>query len=412
MTTSSSSTDSTAPRPTGDSDPQDPYADDPAFVLHQGGKIEVTPRAPIDGPEDLALAYTPGVGRVSQAIADEPERVWALTGRSNAVAVLSNGSAVLGLGNIGPEAAMPVMEGKAVLFKQFAGIDAYPLCVDAASVDEMVAIGLAIAPTFGGINLEDIRAPECFEIERRLQEALTIPVFHDDQHGTAIVALAALINAAQVVDKPLDELTVAVIGTGAAGAAVSELFHYAGVGRDGSGDIVGVDSQGILHRDRQGLAPYKQWFADNGNRAERRGGAREAIEGADVLLGLSGPGIIDPQWLASMTDDAIVFAMANPTPEVMPDLMPSNVTVVATGRSDFPNQINNVLAFPGVFRGMLDVNATRCSIEMKRAAADALAALVAVPSADRIVPGAFEPGVADAVADAVRSTALQLGHVR
>ncbi len=269
----------------------DPYADDPAFVLHQGGKLAVASTVPVDGPEALALAYTPGVGRVSQAIADEPDRVWSLTGRSNAVAVLSNGTAVLGLGNIGPEGALPVMEGKAILFKQFGNVDAYPVCVDAATIDEMVAIGKAIAPTFGGINLEDIKAPECFEIERRLQEELDIPVFHDDQHGTAIVALAALINAATVVGKRVGDLRVVIVGTGAAGVAVAELLHDAGAGRDETGDIIGVDSAGILHREREGLTATKQWFVDHGNRDDRRGGVREALQGADVLLGLSGPGV-------------------------------------------------------------------------------------------------------------------------
>jgi malate dehydrogenase (oxaloacetate-decarboxylating) len=413
-TTDSARTDVTDGHPTVPDgiDVADPHADDPAFVLHRGGKLVIASRVPIDGPEDLSLAYTPGVGRVSQAIADEPSRVWTLTGRSNAVAVLSNGTAVLGLGDIGPEAAMPVMEGKAVLFKQFGGVDAYPVCVDARTVDEMVAIGKAIAPTFGGINLEDIKAPECFEIERRLQAELDIPVFHDDQHGTAIVALAALINAAEVVGKRVEELRVVIVGTGAAGVAVAELLHDAGVGQDGTGDIIGVDSTGILRRDREQLTPTKQWFVDNGNREDRRGGVREALQGADVLLGLSGPGIIQPGWLAEMADDAIVFAMANPTPEVMPESMPANVSVIATGRSDYPNQINNVLAFPGVFRGMLDVQATTCTIEMKRAAAAALAALVAEPVPERIIPGAFEPGVADTVASAVRTMALEQGHVR
>ena len=409
MTTTDTSADTGIP---DGLDITDPYADDPAFVLHQGGKLEIASRVPIDGPEDLALAYTPGVGRVSQAIADEPGRVWSLTGRGNAVAVLSNGTAVLGLGDIGPQAAMPVMEGKAVLFKQFGGVDAYPICVNARTVDEMVAIGKAIAPTFGGINLEDIKAPECFEIERRLQDELDIPVFHDDQHGTAIVALSALMNAATVVGKAVADLRVTIVGTGAAGVAVAELLHDAGVGGHGTGDIIGVDSVGILHRDRDGLTPTKQWFVEHGNREDRRGGVREALQGADVLLGLSGPGIIQPEWLAEMSDTAIVFAMANPTPEVMPELMPANVAVIATGRSDYPNQINNVLAFPGVFRGLLDVQATRCTIEMKRAAADALAALVTEPTAARIIPGAFEPGVAEAVAESVRRTALELGHVR
>ncbi|MEM8619622.1 MAG: NADP-dependent malic enzyme [Actinomycetota bacterium] len=389
-----------------------PFVDDPAFELHRGGKIVVEPTTPIDGPDDLALAYTPGVGRVSQAVADDPSLGWTVTGRANAVAVLSNGSAVLGLGDIGPEAAMPVMEGKAVLFKQFGDVDAYPVCVDAPTVDEVVAIGKAIAPSFGGINLEDIKAPHCFDIERRLQDELDIPVFHDDQHGTAIVALAALINAAKLVDKPVDELRVAIIGTGAAGVAVAELLYDAGAGQAGTGDIIGCDSRGILHDGRGPLHSSKQWFVEHGNADDRRGAAHEAIKGADVLLGLSGPGIIDPAWLADMHDDAIVFAMANPTPEVMPHEMPPNVAIVATGRSDFPNQINNVLAFPGVFRGMLDVRATRCTIEMKRAAADALAAMVDEPTPDRIIPGAFEPGVADVVADAVRTCAVAQGFVR
>ncbi len=390
----------------------DPYADDPAFEFHQGGKLSIAARCAVDCAEHLSLAYTPGVGRVSQAVADEPHRVWSLTGRSNAVAVLTNGTAVLGLGNIGPEAALPVMEGKAILFKQFGGVDAYPVCVDALTIDEVVAVGKAIAPTFGGINLEDIKAPECFEIERRLQEELDIPVFHDDQHGTAIVALAALINAAKVLDKRVGDLRVVVVGTGAAGVAVAELLYDAGAGRDETGDIIGVDSAGILHREREGLTPTKQWFVDHGNCDDRRGGVREALQGADVLLGLSGPGIIEAEWLAEMADDAIVFVMANPTPEVMPELMPANVSVIATGRSDYPNQINNVLAFPGVFRGMLDVQATRCTIEMKRAAADALASMVEQPTPERIIPGAFEVGVAERVADAVRATALELGHVR
>jgi malate dehydrogenase (oxaloacetate-decarboxylating) len=381
--------------------------DDTTFALHEGGKLVVAPTAPLAGPHDLAMAYTPGVGRVSQAIADSPELVWRYTGRANAVAVLSNGTAVLGLGDIGPEAAMPVMEGKAVLFKQFGAVDAYPVCIDARTVDEMVAVGKAIAPTFGGINLEDIKAPECFEVERRLQDELDIPVFHDDQHGTAIVVLAALRNAARVVGKRMEDLTVAVVGTGAAGVACAQLLDHVGVA-----DVVGVDSAGILHAGRSGLTETKQWFVDHGNRAGRTGGPREAIQGADVLLGLSGPGVIEAEWLVDMADDAIVFAMANPVPEIMPELVPANVAVVATGRSDYPNQINNVLAFPGVFRGLLDVRATRCTIEMKLAAAEALASFVPEPTADRVIPGAFEHGVAEAVAAAVGATAVRQGFVR
>jgi malate dehydrogenase (oxaloacetate-decarboxylating) len=373
---------------------------DPAFRVHEGGKLAVASRVPLDGPADLSLAYTPGVGRVSQAIADDPALVWRYTGRRNSVAVLTNGTAVLGLGDIGPAAALPVMEGKAVLFKQFAGIDAYPICVDARSVDELVAIGTALAPTFGGINLEDIAAPACFEVERRLQEAVGIPVFHDDQHGTAIVVLAAALNAARVVGKRLADMTITVVGTGAAGVACARLLDEVGVG-----DLIGFDREGVLHRGLAGLPAGKRWFAEHGNRDGRTGGIHDAVKRSDLLLGLSGPGIVEPWMLTDMADDAVVFAMANPTPEVMPGDVPPNVAVVATGRSDFPNQINNVLAFPGVFRGLLDSGATRCTTAMKLAAADALAALVPEPRADRIVPGAFDPGVADAVADAVRRVA-------
>ena len=380
---------------------------DTTFDLHVGGKIVVSPRTALVGPDELAMAYTPGVGRVSTHIAQEPSSVWRFTGRSNAVAVLSNGTAVLGLGDIGPEAAMPVMEGKAVLFKQFGGVDAYPVCVNAPTVEEVVAVGAAIAPTFGGINLEDIKAPECFEIEERLQEMLDIPIFHDDQHGTAIVVVAALLNAAKVIGRSMSKLTVAIVGTGAAGVACAHLLAEIGVG-----DIIGVDSRGILDSSREGLHPSKQWFVDNGNKSDKSGGAREAIEGADVLIGLSGPGIIEPEWVASMGDDAIVFALANPVPEIMPELMPDNVAVVATGRSDYPNQINNVLAFPGVFRGLLDVRATNASMGVKRAAAEALAAMVARPTAERVIPGAFEDGVADIVARSVSAQARAEGLAR
>lgn len=380
---------------------------DTTFDLHVDGKIIVSPRTALVGPDELAMAYTPGVGRVSTHIAEEPSAVWRFTGRSNAVAVLSNGTAVLGLGDIGPEAAMPVMEGKAVLFKQFAGIDAYPVCVDAPTVDDVVAVGAAIAPTFGGINLEDIKAPECFEIEERLQEMLDIPIFHDDQHGTAIVVVAALLNAAKVIGRPITELSVTIVGTGAAGVACAHLLAEIGIG-----DIIGVDSRGILDSSREGLHPSKQWFVDHGNKNDRSGGAREAIEGADVLIGLSGPGIIEREWVSSMADDAVVFALANPVPEIMPELMPDNVAVVATGRSDYPNQINNVLAFPGVFRGLLDVRATNASMGVKRAAAEALAAMVTEPTAERVIPGAFEDGVADIVARSVSEQARREGLAR
>ena len=380
---------------------------DATFDLHVGGKIVIEARTALTGPDDLAMAYTPGVGRVSTNIAEHPESVWSLTGRANAVAVLSNGTAVLGLGDIGPEAAMPVMEGKAVLFKQFGGVDAYPVCVNASTVDEVVAVGAAIAPTFGGINLEDIKAPECFEIEERLQAMLDIPIFHDDQHGTAIVVAAALLNAAKVVGRELGEMTVSIIGTGAAGVACAHLLHELGVG-----NIIGVDSKGVLDSNRSNLHSSKQWFVDVGNTSNCSGGAREALEGADVLIGLSGPGIIDPEWVGAMSDRAIVFALANPVPEIMPEVMPDNVAVIATGRSDYPNQINNVLAFPGVFRGLLDVRATRATMGVKRAAAMALAAMVDAPTPDRIIPGAFDAGIADIVAAAVSRAAIDEGLAR
>ncbi len=381
---------------------------DATFDLHIGGKIGVSPRVNVGNADELAMAYTPGVGRVCMAIAEDPAVVWTHTGRSNAVAVLSDGTAVLGLGNIGPEAAMPVMEGKAVLFKQFGGVDAYPICVNASTVDEIVAVAKALAPTFGGINLEDIAAPACFEIEERLQRELDIPVFHDDQHGTAIVVLAAMQNAAKVVGKQLSEMTIVVVGTGAAGVACAKLLHLVGVG-----DVIGVDRIGILHGGRKDVLPAsKQWFVDHGNGTGRTGAVAEALKGADALIGLSGPGVIEAEWLVNMADGAIVFAMANPVPEVMPELMPDNVAVVATGRSDYPNQINNVLAFPGVFRGLLDVRATKCTDEMKLAAAAALAAFVQHPTAERILPSAFDDGVASSVALAVAATATAQGCVR
>jgi malate dehydrogenase (oxaloacetate-decarboxylating) len=376
-------------------------ASDPAFALHRGGKMGTAPRVVIDGPADLALAYTPGVGRVSQAIFEQPEQVWDYTGRANTVAVLTNGTAVLGLGDIGPHAALPVMEGKAVLFHQFAGIDAVPICVDARRVDEVVALGTALAPTFGGINLEDIAAPACFEIERRLQDAVEIPVFHDDQHGTAIVVAAGVINAARLTAKALGDLTVTIVGAGAAGTAVGRLLHRLGVG-----DVVGVDRAGVLHRDAPDLCEHHRWFAEHGNRAGRTGGVHDGLKGADVVIGLSGPGALRPEWLLDLADDAAVFALANPIPEIMPSEVPGNVVVVATGRSDLPNQINNVLAFPGVFRGLLDARARRCPAGMEEAAARALAAMVDEPAPDRILPSAFEPAVAATVAAAVRAEAL------
>jgi malate dehydrogenase (oxaloacetate-decarboxylating) len=376
---------------------------DRVFEIHQGGKIEIAPRVSLRSRDDLSMAYTPGVARVSSAIADEPERVWELTMKGNAVAVLTDGTAVLGLGDIGPEAALPVMEGKAILFKEFAGIDAYPICVRVDGPDELVAVGKAIAPGFGGINLEDIAAPACFEVEERLRSELDIPVFHDDQHGTAVVVLGALLNAARVVGKPLDRMRVAFLGMGAAGIACAKLLLLAGVG-----DVIGADRAGVLHPARQDhLSPQKRWIAHHTNRDRVTGGVEDSLRGADAFVGVSGPGLVKPEWLAGMADRAIVFALANPVPEVMPEEMPPNVAVVATGRSDYANQINNVLVFPGFFRGLLDSRAHRVEEEMKLAAARALAAVVGESelSEDYIVPSVFDRRVASSIAAAVRSSA-------
>jgi malate dehydrogenase (oxaloacetate-decarboxylating) len=373
---------------------------DRTFVLHRGGKIEVVSRVPLRSRDDLSMAYTPGVGRVSAAIAADPSRVWELTGKGNAVAVLSNGTAVLGLGNIGPEAAMPVMEGKAVLFKEFAGIDAYPICVRAGAADEVVAVAKAIAPGFGGINLEDIAAPECFEIEERLRVELDIPVFHDDQHGTAIVTLAAMLNAVRVTGRELADVRVAFLGVGAAGTACAKLLLAAGVG-----DVVAVDRSGILGPDMAPeLTGQKRWIAENTNRAGLKGGLEDALAGADAFVGLSGPNLVKPEWLGAMNPRAIVFAMANPIPEIMPEDVPANVAVVATGRSDYPNQINNVLVFPGVFRGLLDARARTVDETAELAAARALADLITPEelSPEYIVPSVFDRRVAPAVGAAVR----------
>ncbi len=355
------------------------------------------------------MAYTPGVGRVCTAIAEEPELVWDFTIKSNSVAVLTDGTAVLGLGDIGPEAAMPVMEGKAMLFKQLANVDAYPICVRTKGVEELVAIGKAIAPGFGGINLEDVAAPVCFEVERRLQDELDIPVFHDDQHGTAIVSLAALYGAAEVVGKRLEDLNVVFVGMGAAGVACVKLWQFAGVG-----NFIGCDRKGIVSRDRTDLNDEKRSIAETTNAEDRRGGLEDALVGADVLVGVSGPGLVKPEWVATMADKAIVFAMANPIPEIMPEEMPDNVAVVATGRSDYANQINNVLVFPGLFRGLLDSRARSVDMSMKVAAARALADIVAEDGASRdyIVPSIFDARVVPAVAAAVKDAAMAAGLVK
>jgi len=379
---------------------------DRVFDRHRGGKIEVTPTFPVLTRDDLSMAYTPGVGRVCSAIAERTELAWDYTIKSNSVAVLTNGTAVLGLGDIGPEAAMPVMEGKAMLFKQLANVDAYPICVRASGVEELVAMGRAIAPGFGGINLEDIAAPVCFEVERRLQDELDIPVFHDDQHGTAIVSLAALYNAAEVVGKQLEDLRVVFLGMGAAGVACLKLWQHAGVG-----DFIGVDRAGILSPERTDLNEQKRSIAETTNSQGRRGGLQEALVGADVFVGVSGPGLVKAAWVANMAKDAIVFALANPIPEIMPEEMPGNVAVVATGRSDYANQINNVLVFPGLFRGLLDGRARSVDMSMKVAAARAIADIVAADgaSADLIVPSIFDTRVVPAVARAVQKAAASAG---
>ncbi|GII02619.1 NAD(P)-dependent malic enzyme [Planobispora takensis] len=380
---------------------------DPAFALHRGGKLEVRSTVPVRNAEDLSLAYTPGVAKVCTAIAEEPELVNDYTWVSNVVAVVSDGTAVLGLGDIGPAAAMPVMEGKALLFKQFANVDAVPICLDCTDVDALVETVARLAPSFGGINLEDISAPRCFEVEDRLRELLDIPVFHDDQHGTAIVALAALKNAARLTGRSLGDMRAVVAGAGASGVAVSRILLGAGVG-----DIAVSDSRGIIYEGRGGLNPFKEALARDTNRAGLRGSTEEALAGADVFIGLSGS-TVSEEAIASMAPDAIVFALSNPTPEVHPDVARRHARVVATGRSDFPNQINNVLAFPGVFRGALDVRATTITENMKVAAAEALAAVVGDDlSADYVIPSPFDERVAPAVVAAVAGQARADGVAR
>ncbi|HEX2288324.1 MAG TPA: NAD-dependent malic enzyme [Gaiellaceae bacterium] len=385
------------------------HVSDRTFLMHLGGKLEVVPRAPLKTRDDLSMAYTPGVARVSRAIADDPAKVWGLTVKQNTVAVVSDGTAVLGLGDTGPEAALPVMEGKAVLFKEFGSIDAWPVCLATKDVDEIVRTVVAIAPVFGGINLEDISAPRCFEVERRLSEQLDIPVFHDDQHGTAIVTLAAFINALQVTGKRPDEVRVVMTGVGAAGTAVTKALLAAGVQ-----EIVGCDREGALYRGRPGLTPAKAEYAALTNPHNFQGSADEALEGADVYIGLSAPAAVSVEAVRRMADGAIVFAMANPTPEVMPEEIDDVAAVIATGRSDYPNQINNVLAFPGVFRGALDVRAREITPAMELAAAEALAAVIPPDelSADYIVPSVFDRRVAPAVAKAVAEAAEHSGVAR
>jgi malate dehydrogenase (oxaloacetate-decarboxylating) len=379
---------------------------DPVFALHLGGKLEVAARIPLRDRRDLSLAYTPGVAQVSRAIAADPNLLDVYTGRRNSVAVVSDGTAVLGLGDIGPGAAMPVMEGKALLFKHFAGINAVPICLDTTDVDELVDTVARLAPTFGGINLEDISAPRCFEVERRLQERLDLPVFHDDQHGTAVVVLAALTNAARVVGREPADLRVVISGAGAAGVAIASILGQAGVR-----DVVVCDSRGIVDGRRTDLSAPKRRLAAATNPRGLSGGIADAMRGADVFVGVSGGTVPEPV-VATMAPDAIVFALANPDPEIHPELAGRYAAVVGTGRSDFPNQINNVLAFPGIFRGALDAGATRVTEGMKVAAARAIAAVVEQPTADEVVPSVFDERVVAAVARAVAEAAVRDGVVR
>jgi malate dehydrogenase (oxaloacetate-decarboxylating) len=384
---------------------------DRTFLLHVGGKIEQSNKHPLKTRDDLSMVYTPGVARVSLAIADEKDKAFQYTIKRNTVAVVSDGTAVLGLGDIGPAAAMPVMEGKCCLFKEFAGVDAFPICLDTADPTEIVRTVELIAPAFGGINLEDISAPRCFEIEEQLKEQLDIPVFHDDQHGTAVVVMAALLNAVKLTGRRLEELNVLVIGLGAAGIAVTRILRVAGVSQ-----IVGADSRGVLHVQREdyldgSMNSVKRWFAEVTNADCRAGTPADVIDGADLLIGVSGARALPAEALARMNDDAMVFAMANPNPEVNPEEAAPYVRIMATGRSDYPNQINNVLCFPGIFRGALDVRAPDITEDMKMAAARAIAAIVddSELREDYIIPSVFNRDVAPAVAAAVAEQARATG---
>ena len=383
---------------------------DKTFLIHLGGKIEVTSKIPLKTRADLSMAYTPGVGRVCEAIHKDPEKAFNLTIKKNTVAVVSDGTAVLGLGDIGPAAAMPVMEGKAQLFKEFGGVDAFPICLNTKDPDEIVRTIKNISVAFGGINLEDISAPRCFEIEDRLKEELDIPVFHDDQHGTAVVVLAALINALKIVGKKMDEIKVVVNGIGAAGVACSKIVMAAGVK-----NLIGCDTSGALYEGRTANMNWvKDWFARNSNPNHEKGTIHDVIKGADVFLGLSVPGVIDFEDLKNMASDAIVFAMANPIPEIMPEDAVEYVAVMATGRSDYPNQINNVLCFPGIFRGALNCRASRINEEMKLAAANAIAGIILDEELhpDYIIPSVFDKRVGEAVAKEVEEAAYATGVAR
>jgi malate dehydrogenase (oxaloacetate-decarboxylating) len=381
---------------------------DSIFLAHLGGKIHMEPNIPVRTRADLSTVYTPGVARVSMAVAEDPSKAFQLTIKRNTVAVISDGTAVLGLGDIGPLGALPVMEGKCMLFKQFAGIDAWPITLDTKNVDEIVETCIRIAPVFGGINLEDISAPRCFEVEERLVEALDIPVMHDDQHGTAVVILAAMINATAVVGKRLEDMTIVLNGSGAAGTATIKMLLAAGVR-----DVIAVDRDGAIVSDIQYDKPHWTWLAKNTNREKKRGLLRDVLKGADAFIGVSAPNILTGDDIKSMGRDPIVFAMANPSPEIMPEAAAPYVAVMGTGRSDYPNQVNNLLAFPGLFRGALDVRARKISEGMKLAAARAIADIVGDErNAEYVIPSVFDGRVVDAVAEAVRRAAFDEGLAR
>jgi malate dehydrogenase (oxaloacetate-decarboxylating) len=383
---------------------------DRTFLMHLGGKIEVRGKMPVKTRDDLSMAYTPGVARICMAIHHDPEKAYTLTIKQNTVAVVTDGTAVLGLGDIGPSGAQPVMEGKALIFKEFAGVDAFPICLATKDVDEIVTIVKALSPVFGGINLEDISAPRCFEIEERLQRDLDIPVFHDDQHGTAVVVLAAILNALKVVKKKLPEARIVFTGAGASGIATAKLLMKAGAKH-----IIGCDRAGAIYKGRKdNMNSMKEWFADHTNPRRVRGTCGEALEGADIFIGLSGPGVVSLKDIKTMNRDAIVFAMANPVPEILPEEAAAFVKVMATGRSDYPNQINNSCCFPGFFRGLLDVRARHVNDEMKLAAARAIAGIVgkAELSEEYITPTMFDARLVPAVSAAVAEAAVRTGVAR
>lgn len=382
---------------------------DRTFRMHEGGKIEMLPLCSVADMDDLSMAYTPGVARVCKAIEADEALADELTIRKNTVAIVSDGTAVLGLGDIGPKGAMPVMEGKALLFKAFAGVDAFPICLDVDTPEEIIDAVIKLAPTFGGINLEDIAAPGAFQVEEALKEALDIPVFHDDQHGTAVVTLAALENALRLTGKKIEDLSIVISGVGAAGVAIGKILLGAGVGK-----IIGVDSRGAVYDGRDGLNAWKQWFAENTNPAGLQGALSDVMHGVDVFIGVSAPDILTVEDITNMNDDPIVFAMANPDPEIKPELCGDLVAVMGTGRSDYPNQINNVLAFPGIFRGALDARATDVTENMKLAAAKAIADSVSDDdlTAENIMPSVFDTTVSTMVAESVAAAAIADGVSR